>query len=77
MFETSPRMSVEKDVHRTAVRFGVAENASFNQAYFVMNVLATIVACYGLLADSAAVVIGAMIIAMLLGPISGMGLATA
>ena len=41
----------------------------------VMNVLATIVACCGLLEDSAAVVIGAMIIAMLLGPISGVGLA--
>jgi uncharacterized hydrophobic protein (TIGR00271 family) len=40
-----------------------------------MNVLATVVACYGLLEDSAAVVIGAMIIAMLLGPISGVGLA--
>jgi uncharacterized hydrophobic protein (TIGR00271 family) len=33
------------------------------------------VACYGLLENSAAVVIGAMIIAMLLGPISAMGLA--
>ena len=40
-----------------------------------MDVLATIVASYGLLADSAAVVIRAMVFAMLLGPISGMGLA--
>ena len=39
-----------------------------------MNALATIVACYGLLADSTAVVIGAMIIAMLLGPITGIAL---
>ncbi len=60
---------------RAAVRASVTENSSFDQAYVVMNVLATIVACYGLLADSAAVVIGAMIIAMLLGPISGLGLA--
>jgi uncharacterized hydrophobic protein (TIGR00271 family) len=60
---------------RAAVRASVAENSSFDQAYVVMNVLATIVACYGLLADSPAVVIGAMIIAMLLGPISGLGLA--
>jgi PPK2 family polyphosphate:nucleotide phosphotransferase len=51
------------------------ERSSFDQAYVVMNVLSTIVACYGLLDDSAAVVIGAMIIAMLLCPISGMGLA--
>ena len=40
-----------------------------------MNVLATVVACYGLLENSAAVVIGAMLIAMLLGPISGIALA--
>jgi uncharacterized hydrophobic protein (TIGR00271 family) len=40
-----------------------------------MNVLATIVACYGLFGNSTAVVIGAMIIAMLLGPIGGVALA--
>ena len=40
-----------------------------------MNVLATIVACYGLLQDSVAVVIGAMVIATLLGPIFGVALA--
>lgn len=44
-------------------------------AYLTMNGLATIVASYGLLADSTAVVIGAMIIAMLLGPIIGLALA--
>ncbi len=53
----------------------MSENSSFDQTYVVMNVLATIIACYGLLADSAAVVIGAMIIATLLGPILGVGLA--
>jgi uncharacterized hydrophobic protein (TIGR00271 family) len=40
-----------------------------------MNALATVVACFGLLADSAAVVIGAMVIALLLGPITGISLA--
>jgi uncharacterized membrane protein len=40
-----------------------------------MNTLATIIACYGLFANSPAVTIGAMIIAMLLGPISGVALA--
>lgn len=39
-----------------------------------MNIFATIVACYGLLADNAAVVIGAMIIALLLEPIIGIAL---
>ena len=65
----------ERERHRAAVRSSVAEDSPFDEAYVVMNVLATIVAFYGLLADSAAVVIGAMVIAMLLGPISGMGLA--
>jgi len=40
-----------------------------------MNCLAAIVACYGLLSDSGTVVIGAMIIATLLGPISAFSLA--
>jgi uncharacterized membrane protein len=35
-----------------------------------MNMLAAIIACYGLFADSPAVVIGAMIVALLLGPIA-------
>jgi uncharacterized hydrophobic protein (TIGR00271 family) len=39
-----------------------------------MNGLATVLACYGLFANSPAVVIGAMIIAMLLGPIAGVSL---
>ncbi|HEX9154258.1 MAG TPA: TIGR00341 family protein, partial [Nitrospira sp.] len=49
--------------------------ASLTPTYLVMNMLATIIACYGLLADSAAGIIGAMVIAMLLGPIAGAGLA--
>jgi uncharacterized hydrophobic protein (TIGR00271 family) len=40
-----------------------------------MNVLAATIAAYGLLANSPAVVIGAMIVAMLLGPIMGTSLA--
>jgi Mechanosensitive ion channel len=41
---------------------------SFDLAYIVMNGLAAVVAGYGLFENSPAVVIGAMIIAMLLGP---------
>jgi uncharacterized hydrophobic protein (TIGR00271 family) len=40
-----------------------------------MNFLATIIACYGLLVDSTAGIIGAMVVALLLGPIEGVGLA--
>ncbi len=39
-----------------------------------MNALATVIACYGLFSNSAAVVIGAMVVAMLLGPIAGIAL---
>jgi uncharacterized membrane protein len=39
-----------------------------------MNGLATVIACYGLLSNSAVVVIGAMVVAMSLGPIEGLAL---
>ncbi len=53
----------------------IRENAVFTAPYVIMNTLSTIVASYGLFQNSTAVVIGAMIIAMLLGPISGIALA--
>ncbi len=56
------------------VRKNIQDNASLSSTYLLMNALATIVACYGLLANSTAVVIGAMVIAMLLGPITGIAL---
>ncbi len=63
-------------LHRKkAIRQSIRENAAFTVPYVTMNALATVVACYGLLQNSTAVVIGAMIIAMLLGPISGIALA--
>lgn len=68
--EASARLDQQQIVRRN-----IEENASFNVPYVTMNVLATIVACCGLLANSVAVVIGAMIIAMLLGPITGLALA--
>lgn len=43
--------------------------------YFVMNILSAIIASYGLVTNSAAVVIGAMLVAMMLGPITGIALA--
>jgi uncharacterized hydrophobic protein (TIGR00271 family) len=59
---------------QSAVRSGIDLNSSFDAAFVTMNVLATVIACYGLFENSPAVVIGAMIIAMLLGPISGIAL---
>lgn len=62
------------DSVRARVRANIDSNSQFDAAYDIMNGLATVVACYGLFANSPAVVIGAMIIAMLLGPIAGVSL---
>jgi len=60
---------------RAQVRQSIASAAKIDASFLIMNGLATIVAAYGLLLDSVAVVIGAMIIATLLGPIMGIALA--
>ncbi|MBK8164002.1 MAG: TIGR00341 family protein [Gammaproteobacteria bacterium] len=57
------------------VRVNIREDASFSKAHLLMNALAATIASYGLFANSPAVVIGAMIVAMLLGPIVGVSLA--
>jgi len=59
---------------QTAVRANIDLNSKFDVAYVAMNVLASVVACYGLFENSPAVVIGAMVIAMLLGPTYGVSL---
>jgi len=59
---------------RSTARANIVANSQFDVAYVFMNGLATVIACYGLFSNSPAVVIGAMIIAMLLGPISGVAL---
>lgn len=61
--------------HKEHLRRAIREGASLDATYLLMNTLATIIACYGLFANSPAVIIGAMIVAMLLGPISGIALA--
>ncbi|MFV0388971.1 MAG: TIGR00341 family protein [Pyrinomonadaceae bacterium] len=62
------------EVVKDTIREQINENAIANFSYIFMNVMATIIACYGLLANSTAVVIGAMLIAALLGPITGIAL---
>lgn len=67
-------MPSELSDERLSICQSITENSLLTVPYMVMNALSTIVACYGLLAESTAVVIGAMIIAMLLGPITGVAL---
>ncbi len=52
------------------LRHDLVDAARPTPIFFIMNGLAAIIAGYGLLLNSPAVVIGAMLIAMLLGPIS-------
>lgn len=72
---TSTHQSPPQEERREQVRQDIRRSASLSVPFMAMNGLATIVACYGLFANSTAVVIGAMIIAMLLGPITGIALA--
>ena len=64
-----------KKIDHKYVRLTIQADALPSKTYFIMNALAAVIAGYGLLADSAAVVIGAMLVAMMLGPISGIALA--
>lgn len=57
------------------VRVTIEANALPSRMYFIMNTLSAIIASYGLVTNSAAVVIGAMLVAMMLGPITGVALA--
>jgi uncharacterized hydrophobic protein (TIGR00271 family) len=66
---------ISQNQHRDTVRDNIRNDAVLSRAYLVMNVLAATIASYGLFGNSPAVVISAMIVAMLLGPIVGVSLA--
>lgn len=72
--ETGQYDAKNKDRKKQGVREAISASATFDVPYVVMNVLAAVICCYGLFSNSPAVVIGAMIIAMLLGPIVGVAL---
>ena len=63
-------------VSREELYATVKDTAKLSRVYLIMVALSTIVAAIGLLKDNVAVVIGAMVIAPLLGPIIGLALAT-
>ena len=56
---------------------GVEKNSHLDVGYVLLVVLSTIVAAVGLIKDNVAVIIGAMVIAPLLGPNLALGLGTA
>lgn len=55
-------------------RSDIRDGAVVSRSYVIMNVLSAIIACYGLLENSPAVIIGAMVVALLLGPIMGIAI---
>jgi uncharacterized hydrophobic protein (TIGR00271 family) len=56
-------------------RESIRQGAGFDRPFILSNLAATVIACAGLLGDSAATIIGAMLVATLMGPILGVGLA--
>lgn len=73
--QEGPEKPQMEETPQEIIRRSIQEHAALNVPYLLMNGLATIVASYGLLENSVAVIIGAMIIALLLGPITGAALA--
>ena len=68
---------MKDDSSRAVIIEAVFRNSALDIPHTLMNVLAACIASYGLLADSTAVVIGAMIVAMLLNPILGVSMSLA
>ena len=59
---------------RREVYDGIAEMSTPRRSFYVMVAVSTTIAAYGLLSNSTAVVIGAMLLAPLMGPIFGVAL---
>jgi uncharacterized hydrophobic protein (TIGR00271 family) len=71
LFRMLPRLNVEEQLE---LREAMRDSARPGVNYFVLIVLSGIIATLGLLLDSAAVVIGAMLVAPLMSPIMGFSL---
>lgn len=69
--------SRRSEAQRALTREAVTSGAAFTGAYVAMNAAAALIAGFGLLENSPAVIIGAMLIAMLYGPIIGIALGLA
>jgi uncharacterized hydrophobic protein (TIGR00271 family) len=65
------------ETRRATIRKSVTDGAALTSHYLAMNVAAAFIAGFGLMENSPAVIIGAMLIAMLYGPILGIALGLA
>lgn len=68
------RLELDEGSRRKVIA-GIRQAASPYPSYFVLIVLSTLIAGFGLVSNSTATVIGAMIVAPLMGPILGLALA--
>lgn len=73
-YQQAVRESAKKIDHKQ-VRLNIQAGALPTKTYYIMTGLAAVIAGYGLLSNSAAVIIGAMLITMMLGPVAGVSLA--
>ena len=71
LFQLFPHLNVEEQLE---LREAMSDSARPGVNFFVLIVLSSIIATLGLLLDSAAVVIGAMLVAPLMSPILGFSL---
>jgi len=69
----SPPLSGER---RSEVQRQLGENSSPDFDFFLLTLLSSVIATLGLLTDSAATIIGAMLVAPLMTPIIGLGMAS-
>lgn len=77
--ESQPADDTDKNVDRISreeLYTDIADGMKFTRVFVAMVILSAIVAAVGLLRDNVAVIIGAMVIAPLLGPNVGLALAT-
>ena len=75
--EEETEMISATETTREELYNSIGKNARLNQTYLLLIFLSTVVVAIGLLKDNVAVVIGAMVIAPLLGPNLAMALGTA
>ena len=75
--EKEPEKISSAEITREELYDSIGKNAGLNRTYLLLIFLSTVVVAIGLLKDNVAVVIGAMVIAPLLGPNLAMALGTA
>jgi uncharacterized hydrophobic protein (TIGR00341 family) len=73
---TEPKINQPMRISREELYNDIVDNSKFTPIYAAMVVLSAIVAAVGLLRNNTAMIIGAMVIAPLLGPNVGLALAT-